>query len=406
MFKKTINTDKMKHSFSFLHFLLISLFLVQTTNAQVVPVKNGDIYTLSVGDVEFVVDASFGARITSFKLGENEMLLPGRDMTGSTLWTSPQDDWGWPPLSTTDSKKYAASIEGEKMIFVSDEDTGLKGKKFKFIKTFWASESNNSISIQYALVNTGSSSISTSLWAVTRVEPNGLTFWKTGDKKPWFSGNWTATLRDAIEEESGYYWLEFDIANGNSNKFFSGIGETGWFAHINKSNIAFIKSFDDVATSDFAPAEGEFEYYTGGTYIELENQGKYTEVAVGDTLNYDVTWHLRQISDDIPLEIGNADLIEFAQKVVDSESTTKNSDFAIPEVKIYPNPIHNFLSIEIKNNIESSTIFQLNDMSGRVILSKEFNETTQIDVSNLSNGVYFYNIISDKKSSFGKLIKR
>ena len=176
----------MKQVFIYLSLILFLFFTTHSTIAQVVPVQNGSVYSLSVGDVELQVDASVGARIISLKLKGTEYIKQGTNLTqmGSTLWTSPQSAWNWPPLSTTDSKTYTANIEGNKMIFESGIESGISGKKFKFIKTFWANENNNSISIRYSLVNTGTSSISTSLWEITRVEGDGLTFWKTGDEVP------------------------------------------------------------------------------------------------------------------------------------------------------------------------------------------------------------------------------
>ena len=398
----------MKQLFTFLNLFLLTFLIIQSTCAQVIPVSNGNKYSISVGDVELVVDASIGARITSFKLHDTEYIKQGSNLTqmGSTLWTSPQSAWNWPPLSTTDSKAYTASIEGNKMIFESGIESGISGKKFKFIKTFWANENNNSISVRYSLVNTGTSGISVSLWEITRVGPDGLTFWKTGDKAPWTSGSWSPTLVNKVWEESGYYWMQFDIANGNSNKFFSGIGETGWFAHAFSDDVVLIKSFEDVSTSEYAPGEGEFEYYTGGTYIELENQGKYTTVPAGDTLNYDVTWHLQELPENTTAEIGSTDLIDFVQQVVDSEIATNVNSIEIPGINIYPNPVEDFLTVDLQNDRGNSSIFNLSDMAGRLVFAKEFNDNMRIDVSNLRKGVYFYNIVSNNKTTVGKVVKQ
>lgn len=396
----------MKYIFTFLNLILFLFFTNHPSSAQVVPVQNDNIYSLSVGDVELQVDASLGARITSLKLNSNEYIKQGTDATqmGSTLWTSPQSAWNWPPLSTTDSKAYTASIEGNKMIFVSDVETGISGKRFRFIKTFWANENNNSISIRYSMVNTGTNSMSVSLWEITRVGPDGITFWKTGDKEPW-GGTWGSSLVDKIWEESDYYWLEFDIANGSSNKFFSGIGETGWFAHAFSDNVVFIKSFEDVISDNYAPGEGEFEYYTGGTYIELENQGKYTSVPAGDTLNYDVTWHIQELPENITAEIGSTDMIDFVQQVVDTE-TTKVDDLTISDAKVFPNPVKDILTVDIQKGQGKKAVFSLSDISGRLVLTKEFSRNTQVDVSELPQGIFLYKIISDQKMSMGKLIKQ
>ncbi len=398
----------MKRIFTFLNLFLISFLFVQSIDAQVVPVHDGNKYSLSVGDIELVVDASLGARITSFKLKGNEYIKQGSNATqmGSTLWTSPQSAWNWPPLSTTDSKAYTARIEGNKMIFESGIESGISGKKFKFIKTFWANENDNSISIHYSMVNTGSSSISVSLWEITRVNGEGLTFWETGDKEPWTSGSWTPTLVNGIWEESNYYWMQFSTSYGNSNKFFSGIGETGWFAHAFDDNVVFVRSFDDVTSDDYAPGEGEFEYYTGGTYIELENQGKYTTVPAGDTLNYDVTWHLQKLPENIQAEIGSTDLIDFVQQIVDSEIATNVNNIEMQGINIFPNPVNDILTVELQKNQGNTSIFNLSDMAGRSVLTREFSNNTKIDIGKLPNGVYLYEITSENKSNFGKLIKR
>lgn len=395
----------MKKGFFWVALVLGLLLNFNLLHAQVVPVQDGDKYSISFDDIELVVDAGFGARITSFKLGDAEMLVPGRNMTGSTLWTSPQDDWGWPPLETTDSDSYTARIEGDKMVFESGEETGLAGRRFKFIKTFSANEESQSVSIRYALVNTGTRNISTSLWAVTRVEATGLTFWKAGDKAPWTSGSWSSSLKNAVVEENDYYWIQIDDYSGSNNKFFSGIDETGWFGHVNDNRVLFLKSFADVASSDFAPGEAEFEYYMGGSYVELENQGKYTTVLPGDTLNYDVTWFLRLVPEDIDLLSGSTALAEFAQGVADSHTTGVN-DLVANGVKMYPNPVHDLLTVQLPANSAAGGRLSIYNLSGSVLQYFELGQETQVDVSSLKQGIYFYTLQTESGSTQGKLVKK
>lgn len=389
----------------FIFFFFVTIVSVRFSSAQSIPVKEGNKFKISVGDVELVVDASFGARITSFKLGSSELLMQTGGGVGSTLWTSPQSEWGWPTLPTTDTKAYTGTIEGESMVFKSGEETGIKGKKFVFQKSFKANESNNSISIRNSLINTGSE-ISNALWEVTRVKPDGLTFWKAGDKTPWYSGSWTAVLKNKIQESAGYYWLQFDIANGTSNKFFSGIDKTGWFAHVNKDNVIFIKSFDDVASADFAPGEGEFEYYTGGTYIELENQSKYATIAAGDTFNYDVTWYVRKLPDDIAVEIGSTALIDYVNKIVSPENTSSVDELSASNLTVYPNPVIDQLVIDLGSGNQTESSINLYNTSGCLILTRGFKGNTTLNVGFLNKGVYFFNIVSGKKISTGKFIKQ
>ena len=66
-------------------------------------------------------------------------------------------------------------------------------------------------------------------------------------------------------------------------------------------------------------------------------------------------------------------------------------------VSIYPNPIKN--SLFINGNFDYLEIF---DVFGKLILSSNFKKV--IDVSKLSNGIYFVDFKSDKKNSIKKII--
>src|SRR5690606_33174909 len=124
----------------------------------------------------------------------------------------------------------------------------------------------------------------------------------------------------------------------------------------------------------------------------------------GDTLNYDVTWHIKELPENITAEIGRTELIDFVQGIVDAEIPTAINKMELLETNLFPNPVHDVLTIKIQNRKENKAILNLSDMSGRLVLSKEFRNNTPIDVSHLRDGVYFYKITSNKKTSIGKLV--
>ena len=71
--------------------------------------------------------------------------------------------------------------------------------------------------------------------------------------------------------------------------------------------------------------------------------------------------------------------------------------------RIYPNPANNELNIENNNFIISS--IELFDISGKSIVVKRVNEmATILDISNLSNGIYFVKVNSNQSSIMKKLI--
>ncbi|MBO4786361.1 MAG: hypothetical protein J5510_04770, partial [Prevotella sp.] len=55
-------------------------------------------YVLTTGNVSMTIDAEHGARITSLKYGDKEVISQLRwpESFGSTFWTSPQKEWNWP----------------------------------------------------------------------------------------------------------------------------------------------------------------------------------------------------------------------------------------------------------------------------------------------------------------------
>lgn len=69
-------------------------------------------------------------------------------------------------------------------------------------------------------------------------------------------------------------------------------------------------------------------------------------------------------------------------------------------VNVYPNPSSNWLVIKS----ESKVYVNLIDDLGRTILTKSFSGTETIDLTNVSNGIYFLNIIEGNNSVTKKLI--
>ncbi len=74
------------------------------------------------------------------------------------------------------------------------------------------------------------------------------------------------------------------------------------------------------------------------------------------------------------------------------------------EVKIYPNPVQDFLNIEMQQYVSSSYLIKLQDIYGKTILHKTVNADELnhgLDISNIDSGVYFINIID----GFGKVLR-
>lgn len=74
-----------------------------------------------------------------------------------------------------------------------------------------------------------------------------------------------------------------------------------------------------------------------------------------------------------------------------------------PTIKIYPNPVTSFLSIESAKNITLSVL----DVNWRTIDGISINSLNQIDLSSLSNGVYLLKIITENQEiEYFQIIKQ
>jgi hypothetical protein len=100
--------------------------------------------------------------------------------------------------------------------------------------------------------------------------------------------------------------------------------------------------------------------------------------------------------------------IDFWEYSPDSTSGIEEIN-KLTDISLYPNPTSgNFtLSYHLKNNLQAS--FKLIDITGRIVNSEKLivnSEYQTIDVSYLDNGVYYWQVISDKCiEGNGKLVE-
>ncbi|MEA4986005.1 hypothetical protein SDC9_76059 [bioreactor metagenome] len=79
-------------------------------------------------------------------------------------------------------------------------------------------------------------------------------------------------------------------------------------------------------------------------------------------------------------------------------------DVDADHVTVYPNPVSDFISVRLNENTAAN--IRLYDLQGRKIYESPVNNQSKIDLSNLANGVYFYQIIRGQETVTGKLLKK
>ena len=79
-------------------------------------------------------------------------------------------------------------------------------------------------------------------------------------------------------------------------------------------------------------------------------------------------------------------------------STEKNP---INEIEIYPSPASKIVFVR---NINSNLKISVFSITGKTVIEKEINSDTQIDVSKLNKGVYFFNLTNGKSTTTMKVV--
>jgi hypothetical protein len=264
-------------------------------------------HALAFDDMYFEVDPLVGGRVTSFRLGGADVLAgPEVDAHnyGSTFWTSPQSDWGWPPPVEVDRLPYDVTKEDGALTLTSSPHDGLG---IRVTKRFVADRRKGAVVLEYGIHNVSETPKSYAPWEVSRVRSGGLTFFPTG---AWFAG----PLR--VERCNRATWFDHDpnaLTEAGLKSAADGAG--GFVAHAARG-LLFLKSFADVPPELQAPGEGEIEIYANNKYVEIEVQGPYATIDAGESVSWAITWYLRKLPDGVVASSRNASLLEFTSRVI------------------------------------------------------------------------------------------
>ncbi|ORX78494.1 hypothetical protein BCR32DRAFT_328527 [Anaeromyces robustus] len=242
-------------------------------------------YTITLGDVSMTVDAAHGGRILSFKLGEDEALNQydpeNPNSYGSTFWTSPQSEWNWPPVEEYDSKPFAAEVLGDTLALIGQKSSF----GYSIRKNFTTDAKDGAIVVTYSILNESDEVRKVAPWEISRVPNDGILFFEA----------------DAVEEANNMNLIPFEFTHGGAwftmdeDDDFRKINAdgSGWVA-CSAKGLLFVKKFQDLTPEEPAPAEAEVQVYAnmGKTFVEVEEQGAYTTLQPGESLNYTVRWYL------------------------------------------------------------------------------------------------------------------
>lgn len=233
-------------------------------------------------------------------------------LDGTSFWPSPQS-WGWPPppaIDPTPSGDYALAYhvavnESLPGVTLTSEVAVELGIRFR--KTYWVNATSRAVVADYEIHNVASKTQSYAPWEITRVRPEGLTFFMSGAHPP-TSGTWEPL---DLEFAANATWYQQNLS-APQGKMYADTGE-GWLAHTDGS-IVLVKCFDKIPGDAAAPGEQQVEIYNGVDYVEVEEQGAYAAIEAGSVLKWQVLWQQRSLPDYLqPPEIGDEGLLAFVR---------------------------------------------------------------------------------------------
>ncbi|MDR0603172.1 MAG: leucine-rich repeat protein [Bacteroidales bacterium] len=196
----------------------------------------------------------------------------------------------------------------------------------------------------------------------------------------------TATI-SAIPK-AGYHFLKWNDGNTDNPRTI-----------IVTSDMSFIAEFEilyhvDVSANNndrgFVSGTGDYPENTTITFGAIANQGYYfTHWNDGNTDNP------RTVT-----VIQNATFIATFDVSTDIKEIETSDD-----INVYPNPVRDNISIQLPDNVYQA-VFTLYDIRGKVLIRREIDNQDAISVSNLTAGIYIYNLRTERQNYMGKITKQ
>ena len=139
-----------------------------------------------------------------------------------------------------------------------------------------------------------------------------------------------------------------------------------------------------------------YVHISGVWYVDTVNSG-----IVDTTIEYtwwtnEVSMHYRIVEMDYTNNTTD-EVVFLTQPQVSSVSNISASDF-----NIYPIPATCNLTIEAQSN--ELTNLELVDITGKMVMTKQFNVSTNLDVSQIAKGIYYLNLNNNEGKSTKKII--
>ncbi|KFF16443.1 M28 family peptidase [Chryseobacterium sp. JM1] len=194
---------------------------------------------------------------------------------------------------------------------------------------------------------------------------------------------------------------------GNANTNINCESDQNGQSANNAASLAMTQQLANCTTL-YSPLQPTMSYAYNSDYMPFENKGDIITGFYETTRSNNEHTPNDTFANVDPVYVFNAGKAALGalQHFAVASATTLNTDDvqienSLESVKIYPNPAHDVLHIELPKNHKDFKV-EISDMNGRLILNTE-NEK-KLNTSGLTNGTYIVTVKSDQSSVSRKII--
>jgi hypothetical protein len=308
--------------------------------ALVLPIMRTGVYTFEFGKTKLTVDPAQGGRIVEYSLDGTNVLTnatANASYWGSTFWTAPEGQWmgsaaakggaNMMLVPAFDTMPYPMTVAADNSFSGAGPNVTFANMTFNVTKKLAANLATGAIDIVYSITNQGAAAMTTGHWEVTRVYPNGLTFFPAppaASKAPLIAN--PGVVNPCVTVANGIVWLDHSkYVPGTPAKYgkYSTDASGGWVAHVvpdtsGKGDLLLVKTFKDIPDGVAGTGHGEVEVYyrEDRSYEEVEDHHEQAMFAPAAKIDWPVRWYLRRLPTTIAHTAGNQMLVDFVTTLI------------------------------------------------------------------------------------------
>ncbi len=279
------------------------------------PAKATHRYAVEFGATRFEVDPEVGGRITEFSAGGHNVLIDlfevdGWTNGGSTFWTSPQGDWGWPPNPQLDRGRYEVTLDRTtNRLTLTSPRFEVAGSPVRVSKHFTPDPEREAIGLDYRIINYGAPLV-IAPWEISRVAAHGVSFF--AGSEPEAQGG--RPKPEVVTDAGGVVWMDHDAQEIEAKL---GAASTEGFLAFATPSLLFVKTFTPIQEPEVVPdGEAEIELYVKAhQYVEIEQQGAVRRLEAGHELSYRLSWQIRPLPPHVAVCAASQALLAFTRQV-------------------------------------------------------------------------------------------